>query len=32
MGDVGKVRKIGIEGNGERIQIKTIIHLEGKDG
>ena len=29
---VGKVEKIGIEGNRERIQIKTIVHLEGKDG
>ena len=27
-----EVRKIGIEGNRERIQIKTIVHLEGKDG
>ena len=26
------VGKIGIEGNRERIQIKTMVHLEGKDG
>ena len=26
------VGKIGIEGNRERIQIKTIVHLDGKDG
>ena len=31
-GDVGKVGKIGIEGKVERIQIKTIVHLEGRDG
>ena len=31
-GGVGKVAKIGIDGNMERIQIKTIVHLEGKDG
>ena len=31
MGDVGKVGRIGIEGNRERIHIKTIVHQEGKD-
>ena len=30
MGDVGKVEKIEIEGNGEKIQINTIV--EGRDG
>ena len=32
MGVVGKVGKIGIDGNRERIQIKTIVHLDGKEG
>ena len=31
-GGVGKVGKIRIEGNQERIQIKTIVHQEEKDG
>ena len=29
---IGKVGKIGIEGNRERIQTKTIVHLEGEEG
>ena len=32
MGAFGKVGKLGIEGNRERIQIKTIVDLKGKDG
>ena len=31
LGGVGKVAKTGIEGNRERIQIKTIVHREWKD-
>ena len=29
---VGKVEKIKTDGNREIIQIKTIVHLDGKDG
>ena len=31
MEGVVKVREIEIEGNRERIQMKTIVHLEGKE-
>ena len=32
MGGVGKVGKIRIGRNRERIQTKTIVHQQGKDG